>query len=177
MRGPGLLELAPEALFGLAPLRRDAGQVDDDAAVEQVVAGDDLLDAVEHHRPLHVEDRLVLVGVELPRGEPAAGADAAERIRLPVLEMAEVVEGQAPAVGGRDHQVALVPRQGADRRLVRVDRGRAAPAAACSWRSPARRARPGPGRDHAAGRRRSTRRPTRIHAASSPSSPVTGGAH
>ena len=87
------------------------------ALFRQVAALRQVLDAGEDGRPLHVEKHLVAVGEQLPRRVAAAGRKATKGVRQGVGQAGQVVEGHAPAVARRNHQVAVVA--GAARRAAR----------------------------------------------------------
>ena len=81
----------------------------------------DILDAVQQDRACGFKQHLLIVGVELPHGEAAAGREPAERVGEPVGQAGEIIEGEQIAVVGGDHQLALLARERPHRGGVGVD--------------------------------------------------------
>jgi hypothetical protein len=104
------VEGGPQFLLRSAVFFRDRLQRQEHGAVGEVGPGDDLLDAVEDHRPRGVEQHLVLVGVKLAHREATAGCQPAKRVGNPTRQTRNVVEDQHVAVAGGDEQVAVLAR-------------------------------------------------------------------
>ena len=68
------------ALLRAAPILRDRLERQKQGPVGEIGPGDDVLDAVQDHRPAGVEQHLVLVGVELAHSEATAGGEPAQGV-------------------------------------------------------------------------------------------------
>lgn len=73
----GQFEDRPQLRFGPPPVLRDRRLADQKRALQQVRAGDEVVDPIEEHRPHGLEDDLVFVGVQLAGHEPAVGGQPA----------------------------------------------------------------------------------------------------
>ena len=96
------VERGPEFLLRAAAFFRDRLQRQEHGAVGKVGPGDDLLDAVEDHRPRGVEQHLILVAVELAHSKATAGCQPAKRVGNPPRQARHVVEGQYMTIAGGD---------------------------------------------------------------------------
>ena len=99
----------------------DQLQGHEQGAIGEVRAGDDVADAVQDDRTGGVEQHLVVVGPERAHRETAAARQPAQRVGQPRRQSRHIVEDQQMGVGGGDEELAIVPRQGAQRRGVGVD--------------------------------------------------------
>ena len=119
--GPRDFELAPK--LGLrTPLRLGNGrQGQKNRPVAQIRPADHLLDAVQQDRARRFKQHLLIVGVELPYGEAAAGREPAEGVGEPVGQAGEIVECEEIAVIGGNHQLALLARERPHRGGIGID--------------------------------------------------------
>jgi hypothetical protein len=78
------------------------------SAVQQIASGRLFFYAIDDDGPLGRKNSLVGIGVELAGGKAAPRGEATERIREPVGQVAEIVQGDEPPIGGRNHQIALI---------------------------------------------------------------------
>ena len=92
-----------------------------DGAIGKIRAGDDILDPVEHDGSGGRKQNFVLISEQPTCRKGAAARQAAEAIRQPGRQAAEIVEGQDVAVAGGDEQLPLIARQGPHRRDAGVD--------------------------------------------------------
>ena len=106
---------------GSAAFLRDRLQRQEHGAIGEVGPRHDVLDAVQDHRPGGVEQYFVLIGIKLAHREAAAGGEPAERVGNPGGQARHVVEGEDMAIAGGDEQVAILARQGAQGRGVRIE--------------------------------------------------------
>jgi hypothetical protein len=79
-----------------------------DSAVGKIGAGDNILDPVENDGPGGRKQNFVLIREQSTCGEGTAARQAAESIRQPGRQAAEIIEGQEVAVAGGDEQLPLI---------------------------------------------------------------------
>jgi len=92
-----------------------------DSAVGKIGAGDDILDAVEDDGSGGRKQNFILISEQPTGREGTPARQAAEGIRQPGRQAAEVVEGQDVAVAGRNEQLPLIARERPHRRHAGVD--------------------------------------------------------
>ena len=119
--GPRDFELTPKLALR-TPLRLSNGrQGQKNRPVPQIRPADHLLDAVQEDRACCFKQHLLIVGVELPYGEAAAGGEAAEGVGEPVGQAGQIVEREQIAVIGGNHQLALLARERPHRGGIGID--------------------------------------------------------
>ena len=121
MRGRSTSKAAHNSCFRAAAFLWDRLQGQEYGAIGQIGPGHDILDPVQDHRAGGVEQHFVLVGVELAHREAAACGETAERVGYPGRQARHIVEGEHMAVAGGDEQVAILARQGPQRRGVGIE--------------------------------------------------------
>ena len=116
-----LLPTGVEYLLVLPLRRRDRRQRDGDRPINQVRLAGYRIDAVEDHRILAPQDKLITVGIKRPCREPAPGRKNAESILLVRGEVRQVLVGDEIAAARRN--VDVLDRLGAGAQLdfVRID--------------------------------------------------------
>ena len=72
----------------------------------------ELVDPIQNHRPLRLNDMSFIVGIKRPARESTAGRQTAQAIRKPARNRADIIVDQQPAAECGDHQVARAPRLG-----------------------------------------------------------------
>ena len=100
-----MLELRPQRPLRPAFCGGDPRQIEKNRPVGQITTGHERIDAVQYHRAPHADDHLFAIGVEPASGESAARRQAAQRIRQPRRNSAQV-HGAVAA--------SLRPRLGSD---------------------------------------------------------------
>src|SRR6266852_769467 len=113
------IESPPEIFLG--DILRDERKLEKHAAVDQIGASCQLLDAVENDWTLAIEDEFITVCVEASPAYSASCAQPAESIRKPTGKEGQVVKTQRPAVVRHDHQITFIFRQAACRGTIRVN--------------------------------------------------------
>src|SRR5262249_31360841 len=108
-----LLELLPERVLVLPLLLGDRWQTEHNSAVEHIRVCGQFLDTIDDNRALGTKEDLVIVRVELARGEASSCRQATEGIGEPHWQTAEVVEGEYLPIFCGDHEITFVPRCGA----------------------------------------------------------------
>src|SRR5215467_14412357 len=94
----GELELPPKRMLRPALPFGDWRECQQDSAVGKIGAGDDILDPVENNGAGEGKKNFVLIGEQPTCGNGTAARQAAEGIRQPERQAAEIVEGQDVAV-------------------------------------------------------------------------------
>src|SRR5439155_6306089 len=92
-----------------------------DSAVRKIGTSNDLLDPVENDGSGGGKQDFVLIGEQPTRRKSTAARQAAEGVRQPRRQAAEIVEGEDVAVAGSNEQLALMARESPHRRRVGVD--------------------------------------------------------
>src|SRR6516164_520563 len=115
------LELPPKRILWPALPLGYRCEHQQDSAVGKVGAGNDILDAVENDGACSHKQNFVLIAEQPTCGKGTTARQAAEGIRQPGWQAAEVVESQDVAVAGRNEQLPLIARQGAHWRHAWVD--------------------------------------------------------
>jgi len=95
--------------------------VQEDGSVGQVAAAHEVLDPIEDHGALGVDDAPLVVGEERAGREASPEHEPAEAVRQPVGYRADIVVGQEPTVDGGGHQVASALWLSQQRAGLRVD--------------------------------------------------------
>src|SRR5947209_14865029 len=115
------LELPPERSLRPALPFGNRCERQQDGAVRKIRTSNDLLDPVENDGSGGGKQDFVLIG-EQPTGRKSTAArQAAEGVRQPERQAAEIVEGEDVAIAGRDEQLPLIARESPYRRHVGVD--------------------------------------------------------
>src|SRR5215475_10160958 len=117
----GALELPPKRSLWPALPFGNRCEHQQDSAVRKIGTSNNLLDAVENDGSGGGKQHFVLIG-EQPTGRKSTAArQAAEGVRQPGRQAAEIVESEDMAVAGGDEQLALIARESPQRRHVGVD--------------------------------------------------------
>src|SRR6516225_11295535 len=98
------LELPPERSLRPALLFGNGCEHQQDSTVRKIGTSNDLLDPVENDGSGGRKQNFVLIGEQPTGRKSTAAGQAAEGVRQPGRQAAEIVEGQNVAVAGRDEQ-------------------------------------------------------------------------
>src|SRR5215831_20833364 len=102
------LELLPKRMLRPALPFGNRCEHQQDSAVGKIGAGDDILDPVENDGAGDGKKNFVMISEQPTCGKGTAARQAAEGIRQPGRQAAEIVEGQDVTVAGRDEQLPLI---------------------------------------------------------------------
>src|SRR5690348_7327796 len=115
-----VVEECLEIIFSHTVLLTDGGQVDQDAAIQQIATRCYLFDAVEDDRATKLEDGLFAISIHLSIGITRSSRNAAKRVREPGWEHREIVEGQDMVVLCGNREGTVIVRDTTERRLSRI---------------------------------------------------------
>src|SRR5208337_1270094 len=120
---PYLLEFAPELRLVAAHLRLHVEELHDQCSIEKVgPRGAQVGNRIEHHGTGSVEDRFVMIAVEFPAAETAAGGQPASCVGEFLRQMAQVIEAYEPGIPCRRGQIANFTGYAAQCPGARVDK-------------------------------------------------------